>query len=77
MESFKIRDFNTAFKIGIENLVKESIINASSHKKMKSKLPLSRVITILKQDIFVINWKFHIYCRKSLVLKVKILMMKN
>lgn len=53
MESFKIKDFNIAFKMGIENLVSEAIINNSKKKKLKKKLKISEALSIIKNDIFV------------------------
>ena len=38
MENLKIKDFNTAFAIGIEKLVEDSIRDLNKKKKLKKKL---------------------------------------
>ena len=52
MEHFKIKDFNTAFEIGIDNLVLKSI-KEETGKKSKEQLKVSIAVRVLKKHIFV------------------------
>eukprot|EP00347_Sterkiella_histriomuscorum_P001924 403370146 len=52
MEQFKIKDFNTAFQIGIEKLVWDSINDVCKKKKNPEKLKIKKCLKILKKQIF-------------------------
>ncbi len=53
MEKFKIKDFNTAFQIGIEKLVMDSVNQHSKNKKNPGKVKATKLVKILKSEIFV------------------------
>lgn len=53
MENLKIKDFNTAFAIGIDKLVEDSIRDLNKKKKLKSKLKLKKAVKLLQKSIFV------------------------
>ena len=55
METLKIKDFNSAFQIGIEKLVEDSIRGLNKKNKLKSRLKLSKAVKVLRKLIFVNN----------------------
>lgn len=55
MENLKIKDFNTAFAIGIEKLVEDSIRDLNKKKKLKKTLKLDKATKLLKLVILVIS----------------------
>lgn len=56
MENLKIKDFNTAFAIGIEKLVEDSIRDLNKKKKLKKTLKLDKATKLLKLVILVISY---------------------
>ncbi|CDW73014.1 formyl-transferase [Stylonychia lemnae] len=52
MEQYKITDFNTAFQIGIEKLIYDSINEHSKKDKDPEELKLKKALKIMKKEIF-------------------------